>query len=85
MQQHHHTEMEEEMMQQLISKATELLLREEWNESIRTYSHFISLCQEQVSKNTHQNPNQLFNLNKSLCLALSNSAEAWSHLRKFCN
>ncbi|KAE9449346.1 hypothetical protein C3L33_18737, partial [Rhododendron williamsianum] len=35
MQQHHHTEMEEEMMQQLRSKATELLLREELNESIQ--------------------------------------------------
>ncbi|KAE9449675.1 hypothetical protein C3L33_18425, partial [Rhododendron williamsianum] len=77
--------MEEEMMQQLRSKATELLLREEWDESIQAYSHFISLCLDQISKKTHQNPdpNHLSNLNKSLCLALSNRAEARSHLRNF--
>lgn len=68
------------MMQQLISEATEFL-REEWDKSIQAYSQFISLCQEQISKNTHQNPNHLSNLNKSLCLALSNRAEARSHLR----
>lgn len=75
----------EEMMQQLRSKAAELLLREEWNESIQAYSHFISLCRDQISKKTHQNPDlsHLSSLNKSLCLALSNRAEAHSHLRNF--
>ncbi|KAL3501440.1 hypothetical protein ACH5RR_035889 [Cinchona calisaya] len=54
-------------LHQLRSKATELLLREEWKESIDAYSHFISLCQNQ----------------KSLCLAHSNRAEARFRLREF--
>ncbi|KAF8399507.1 hypothetical protein HHK36_015374 [Tetracentron sinense] len=67
-----------------ISKATELLLREEWKESVQIYSQFISLCQEKLS-NTHDNsdPDRLSKLQKSLCLALSNRAEARSRLREF--
>ncbi|KAK9277171.1 hypothetical protein L1049_006710 [Liquidambar formosana] len=77
-------EMGEELMQQLRSKATELLLREEWNESANAYSHFISLCRAHIS-NTHDltDPDQLSKLHKSLCLALSNRAEARSRLRDF--
>ncbi|PQM35308.1 uncharacterized protein Pyn_39830 [Prunus yedoensis var. nudiflora] len=74
--------MAEEQMQQLRSKATELLLREEWKEAVQAYSHFISLCQDQVSK-TPEDPQYLLKLHKSLCLALSNRAEARSRLRDF--
>lgn len=31
-------------------KATELLLREEWRESVQVYSHFTDLCQDRISK-----------------------------------
>ncbi|KAL6192787.1 hypothetical protein ACLB2K_033873 [Fragaria x ananassa] len=68
-------EMAEELMQQLRSKATELLLREEWSDSIQVYSQFIDLCQ-------HQTPITP-KLHKSLCLALSNRAEARSRLRDY--
>lgn len=74
--------MVEEQMQRLRSKATELLLREEWKEAVQAYSHFISLCQDQVSK-TPEDPEHLLKLHKSLCLALSNRAEARSRLRDF--
>ena len=79
-------EMGEELMQHLRSRATELLLREEWNESVQAYSHFISLCQHHIS-HTHQRPDldHLLRLQKSLCLALSNRAEAWSRLRDLAN
>ncbi|XP_031287962.1 uncharacterized protein LOC116146683 isoform X1 [Pistacia vera] len=72
----------EELMQQLRSKATELLLREEWEQSVQVYSHFINLCQQQIVKATHDSA-QLSKLNKSLCLAFSNRAEARSRLRDF--
>ncbi|KAL5722899.1 hypothetical protein ACHQM5_006359 [Ranunculus cassubicifolius] len=77
-------DMNEEILQQLRSKATELLLREEWQESIQIYSHFISLCQQHLS-NTQENltPDQFTKLQKSLCLAFSNRAEARSRLRDF--
>ena len=79
-------EMGEELMQHLRSRATELLLREEWNESVQAYSHFISLCQHHIS-HTHQRPDldHLLKLQKSLCLALSNRAEARSRLRDLAN
>lgn len=76
-------EMAEELMQQLRSKATELLLREEWQESVQVYSQFINLCQDHISKATETNPDHLPKLHKSLCLALSNRAEARSRLRDF--
>lgn len=72
-------------MGQLRSKATELLLREDWVGAIQSYSHFISLCQDHIS-NIHQqsdDPDHLSKLRKSLCLALSNRAEARSRLRDF--
>ncbi|CAI9096564.1 OLC1v1032743C1 [Oldenlandia corymbosa var. corymbosa] len=70
---------EEAKLQQLRSKATELLLREEWTEAIDAYSHFISLCQEQLLKPHHQQSK----LQKSLCLAHSNRAEARFRLKEF--
>lgn len=74
----------EELMQQLRSKATELLLREEYKESINAYSHFITLCQDQLHKHHEKpDPNNVMKLQKSLCLALSNRAEARSRLREF--
>ncbi|KMT07022.1 hypothetical protein BVRB_6g153530 [Beta vulgaris subsp. vulgaris] len=73
--QSHKADMEEETtLQKLRSKATEFLLREDWNESIKTYSQFISLCQQQIF-NTNQK-SDLLKLQKSLCLSLSNRAEA---------
>lgn len=72
----------EELMQQLRSKATELLLREEWEQCVQVYSHFVNLCQQQIVKSTHD-LTQLSKLNKSLCLAFSNRAEARSRLRDF--
>ncbi|XP_050374071.1 methyltransferase FGSG_00040 [Argentina anserina] len=71
--------MAEEQMQQLRSKATELLLREEWSESVEVYSQFINLCQNQIN----QTPDNLPKLHKSLCLALSNRASARSRLRDY--
>ena len=73
-------------MQQLRSKATELLLREEWKESVLAYSQFISLCQDHIQKTHHllqPDPDNVSKLHKSLCLALSNRAEARSRLREF--
>ncbi|CAK7326116.1 unnamed protein product [Dovyalis caffra] len=75
----------EELMQELRFKATELLLREELQESVKVYTQFINICQDKISK-THQNqpePDHLNGLQKSLCLALSNRAEARSKLRDF--
>ncbi|KAK3042387.1 hypothetical protein RJ639_002433 [Escallonia herrerae] len=74
--------MEEEKLQQLRSKVTELLLREEWRESIQAYSHFITLCQTHIPNTTHD-PNHLSKLQKSVCLAFSNLAEARSRLKDF--
>ncbi|PIA62797.1 hypothetical protein AQUCO_00200665v1 [Aquilegia coerulea] len=73
--------MNEELMQQLRSKATELLLREEYKESIQVYSQFISLCQQQHLSNADEH--ELAKLRKSLCLAFSNRAEARSRLKDF--
>ncbi|KAJ6322410.1 hypothetical protein OIU77_012289 [Salix suchowensis] len=39
----------EELMQELRFKATELLLREEWQESVQVYTQFINLCRDQIS------------------------------------
>ncbi|KAJ4711377.1 Histone-lysine N-methyltransferase [Melia azedarach] len=72
----------EDLMQRLRLKATELLLREEWKEAVQVYSQFIDLCKEQIMETTHEQV-QLSKLHKSLCLALSNRAEARSRLRDF--
>ncbi|KAL8161495.1 hypothetical protein V2J09_012984 [Rumex salicifolius] len=73
---------EESPMQQLRSKATEHLLREEWAQSIDAYSQFISLCTHQINSN-HQNSDALSKLHRSLCLALSNRAESRFKLKDF--
>ncbi|XWS23167.1 hypothetical protein CRYUN_Cryun29cG0097900 [Craigia yunnanensis] len=71
----------EDQMQQLRSKATELLLREEWKESVQLYSRLIDLYQDQISKTPDLD--HLFKLHKSLCVAFSNQAEARSRLQDF--
>ncbi|KAJ7953842.1 Histone-lysine N-methyltransferase [Quillaja saponaria] len=76
--------MAEEQMQLLRSKATELLLREEWKDCVHAYSQYISLCQDQISStDTLLEADQLHKIRKSICLALSNRAEARSRLRDF--
>nr|AAT66763.1 Putative TPR domain containing protein, identical [Solanum demissum] len=77
-------EEEEDRIQNLRSKATELLLRKEWKDSIEVYSELISLCHDQIS-NPHQNldPNNLPKLKNSLCLALCNRAEARLNLQDY--
>ncbi|KAI5678996.1 hypothetical protein M9H77_09946 [Catharanthus roseus] len=76
---------EEGKMQQLRSKATELLLREEWKDSIEAYSNFISVVLNHIFKNHNQNPDpeNLLKQQKSLCLAFSNRAEARFRLREY--
>ncbi|RZC80937.1 hypothetical protein C5167_043538 [Papaver somniferum] len=78
-------EEEEEVMQQIRFKATELLLREEYKESIQVYTQFISLSKNHLSKITSksENPDRFNKLQKTLCLALSNRAEAKSKIRHF--
>ena len=61
---------EETKVQQIRSKAVEFLLIEDWNESIKAYSQFIPLCQQQICKTLQES--DLLELRKSLCLALSN-------------
>lgn len=55
------------------TRANELLLREEWSEAIQLYSEYIDHCE------SHEE------LKKSLCIALSNRAEARIRLRDFEN
>lgn len=75
---------EDEKMQLLRSKATDLLLREEWKESIQTYSQFISLCHRHISNTQNQlDTHRLSKLQKSMCLAYSNQAEARFRLRDY--
>lgn len=72
-------------MQELRTKANELLLREQWDESLQLYSHFIALCEHQISAIPQvADPDssiRLSKLHKSMCLALSNRAEALYRLR----
>ncbi|XP_068641296.1 methyltransferase FGSG_00040 [Aristolochia californica] len=78
--------MEETMqdLQTLRHKALELLLMEEWKSSIHLYDQFISLCETRLS-NTHSDPGDenVSKINKSLCLAFCNRAEARFRLRDF--
>lgn len=67
----------EEEAQQLRSRATELLLLEDWEGYIRLYTRFISLCLHHVSGDAGGDPK----LQKILCGALSNRAEARLRLR----
>ncbi|XP_071717464.1 methyltransferase FGSG_00040 [Rutidosis leptorrhynchoides] len=70
----------DEIMQNLRYVANDFLLREEWEQSIQTYSQFISLCQTHISNlQTRPDPK----LQRSLCLAFSNRAEARSRTRDF--
>ncbi|KAK4763719.1 hypothetical protein SAY87_013157 [Trapa incisa] len=69
------------LLQELRSKATELFLREHWAQSLQVYSQFITLCQGQISSVVLQHPrgsvpDSISRLQKSVCLALSNRAEA---------
>ncbi|KAL2226161.1 uncharacterized protein LOC105159979 [Sesamum indicum] len=75
-------EEEEERMQNLRSKATELLLREEYKGSIQVYTQIISLCQHCISKKS-PDAVHLSKLQKTLCLAFSNRAEAQARLLEF--
>ncbi|KAL8533784.1 hypothetical protein ACS0TY_009975 [Phlomoides rotata] len=72
-------EIEEERIQNLRSKATELLLREEYKDSIQAYSQIINLCQKNISK---KNPDPI-KIQKTICLAYSNRAEARARLSEF--
>lgn len=65
-------EEQEEMMQKLRSRATELLLKEDWNEYINLYSYFIS---------TTSTFNGGSKLHKALPSAFSNRAEARLRIR----
>ncbi|KAM0936189.1 putative [histone H3]-lysine(4) N-trimethyltransferase chromatin remodeling SET family [Dioscorea sansibarensis] len=69
-------EEEEEMLQQLRSRATELLLKEEWNDYINLYSHFISTTS--TSTATFNGGSKL---HKALPSAFSNRAEARLRIR----
>ncbi|KAL2559245.1 SET domain protein 35 [Forsythia ovata] len=74
----------EEKLQNLRSKATEFLLREEYKESIQACSQFITLCQDYISKNSPQfDSDHFLKLQKSICLAFSNRAEARFRLKEF--
>ncbi|GFQ02561.1 histone-lysine n-methyltransferase smyd3 [Phtheirospermum japonicum] len=73
---------EEERLQDLRSKATKLLLREEYKDSIETYSQIISLCQDSIFKKNPDEPH-LTKIQKALCLAFSNRAEARARLFEF--
>ncbi|EPS70304.1 hypothetical protein M569_04457 [Genlisea aurea] len=66
-------EAEEERIQNLRSKATELLLREEFEAAAKLYAEIISLCRT----------NSGGKLRKVLCLAHSNRAEALARSSRF--
>ncbi|XP_072973701.1 methyltransferase FGSG_00040 [Typha angustifolia] len=68
----------EEEIQHLRSKATELLLREDWKEYINLYTHLISLC---LQPSTGPSVADAAKLRKTLCLAFSHRAEARWRLR----
>ncbi|KAL1198355.1 Histone-lysine N-methyltransferase ASHR1 [Cardamine amara subsp. amara] len=74
-----------ELLQSLRSKATELLLREEWEESILLYTQFIDLSRSQISKigGSGSDSDSISKLRRSLCLALCNRAEARARLRDY--
>ncbi|EOA36524.1 hypothetical protein CARUB_v10011502mg [Capsella rubella] len=74
-----------ELLQSLRSKATELLLREEWEESILVYTQFIDLSRIQISNagESDPDPDSIAKLRRSLCLSLCNRAEARARLRHY--
>ena len=71
-----------ELLQSLRSKATELLFREEWEESIQLYTKFIDLSRTKITKLAGSDPDSIHKLKKSLCLALCNRAEARARLHE---
>lgn len=73
---------DERQIHNLRSKATELLLREEYRGTIEAYTQIISLCQEII---VNKNPDavRVKSLQKTLCLAFSNRAEARARLLEF--
>ncbi|KAL4197912.1 hypothetical protein AMTRI_Chr04g253500 [Amborella trichopoda] len=76
--------MELQEMQELRSRANELLLREEWKDCIHVYSKYIALCDGKISNKAQDTSDQEdLKLKKSLCLALSNRAEARLRSRDF--
>lgn len=73
---------EEELLQELRSKATELFLREQWAESSGLCSQLIDLCRAHLSAGDRaSDPDRFSKLQRSLCLALANRADAGSKLR----
>ncbi|KAI6686410.1 hypothetical protein NL676_032323 [Syzygium grande] len=73
---------EEELLQELRSKATELFLREQWAESSCLYSQLIDRCRACLSTaDRASDPDRFSKLQKSLCLALANRADASVKLR----
>ncbi|KAL0695365.1 hypothetical protein Bca4012_062545 [Brassica carinata] len=74
------TQGSQELLQSLRSKATELLLREQWEESIQLYTRIIDLSRSQITKLAKSDPDTVPKLRKSLCLALCNRAEARARL-----
>ncbi|KAJ4916576.1 SET domain protein 35 [Raphanus sativus] len=69
-----------ELLQSLRSKATEHLLREEWEESIHLYTKYIDLSRTQITNLAGSDPDTVPKVRKSLCLALCNRAEARARL-----
>ncbi|CAI9767988.1 unnamed protein product [Fraxinus pennsylvanica] len=75
---------EEQNLLNLRSKATEFLIREEYEESIQACSQFITLCQDYIYKNSpHFDSDHFLKLQKSICLSFSNRAEARFRLKEF--
>lgn len=68
-------------MQKLRSTATELLLKEDWNEYISLYSRFISLCNFPQTSPKDDDDDDSAKLRRTLCSALSNRAEAHAKAR----
>jgi SET domain len=62
--------LEEEVLQQIRSRATALLLKEDWVQYTNLYTHLISLCDRDDSSSNR----------KTLLSALSNRADGWSRL-----
>ncbi|CAN0896535.1 Glycosyltransferase BC10 [Linum grandiflorum] len=77
---HHHSSAEEQM-QELRLKATELLVREEWRDCIQVYTQFLTLCKSHLHNNPDESPQKTAKIHRSICLALSNRAEARFRLK----
>ncbi|KAH9321997.1 hypothetical protein KI387_016636 [Taxus chinensis] len=71
--------MQEEDAKEIRSRANEVLLRGEWEEAIALYSQYIDHCSAQITFSNNAE------LKKSVCMALSNRAEARIRLRDLDN